>query len=99
MAEFNIDDVRREYVSLREQLTDYEAQLGRIEANDGHTAKVRAIEFSFKDRTVEVFRPSKHVPLLLEPFTDALRKTVEGLRQSMALIREEWGNEIDFNKV
>ena len=98
MAEFSIEDVKREYNNLRAQLKDYEQQYQRIVANDGHTAKVRGIEFSFKDRTVEVFRPSKHVPLLLEPFIDALRKTIEGLRQSMALIREEWGKEINFEE-
>lgn len=98
MTAFNLEDIRKEYDNLKLQLEDYEQQYNRIMANDGHTAKVRSIEFSFKDRTVEVFRPSKHVPLLLEPFIDALRKTIEGLRQSMALIREEWGKEINFEE-
>lgn len=94
-----MEDVRREYRSLRDQLRDYESQYQRITANDGHTARVRAIEFSFKDRTVEVFRPSKHVPLLLAPFVKALKETIDGLRQSMATIREEWGNEINFDEL
>ena len=96
---FDINDVRREYLSLRDQLRDYEQQLGRITANDGHTARVRAIEFSFKDRTVEVFRPSKHVPLLMEPFVEAIKATIRGINQSMDLIREEWGNEINFDEL
>lgn len=98
MKNFDLEDIRREYNNLKGQLADYQKQYDRIVANDGHTAKVRAIEFSFKDRTVEVFRPSKHVPLLLEPFIDALRKTIEGLRQSMERICEEWGNEINFDE-
>ena len=99
MGSFDINDVRREYLSLRDQLRDYEHQLERIKANDGHTARVRGIEFSFKSGTIEVFRPSKHVPLLLQPFIDALEQTVRGLRQSMATIREEWGKEIDFDNI
>ena len=98
MKQFDLDDIKREYDNLRDQASDYRKQYDRIIANDGHTAKVRAIEFSFKDRTVEVFRPSKHAPLLLEPFIDALRRTIEGLEQSMKLIREEWGNEINFDE-
>lgn len=93
-----MEDVKREYNNLMAQLKDYEQQYQRIVANDGHTAKVRGIEFSFKDRTVEVFRPSKHVPLLLGPFIEALKKTIDGIRQSMALIREEYGNEIQFDE-
>lgn len=98
MKQFDLDDIKREYDNLRDQASDYRKQYDRIIANDGHTAKVRSIEFSFKDRTVEVFRPSKHVPLLLEPFVDALRRTIGGLEQSMRLIREEWGNEINFDE-
>ena len=98
MKQFDLDDIKREYDNLKSQLEDYEQQYNRIIANDGHTAKVRSIEFSFKDRTVEVFRPSKHVPLLLEPFIDVLKKTIDGLEQSMRLIREEWGNEINFDE-
>lgn len=98
MKQFDLDDIKREYDNLRDQASDYRKQYDRIIANDGHTAKVRAIEFSFKDRTVEVFRPSKHAPLLLEPFIDALRRTIEGLEQSMRLIREEWGSEINFDE-
>ena len=98
MKQFDLDDIKREYDNLRDQASDYRKQYDRIIANDGHIAKVRAIEFSFKDRTVEVFRPSKHAPLLLEPFIDALRRTIEGLEQSMRLIREEWGSEINFDE-
>ena len=98
MRSFDINDVRREYVSLRDQLRDYESQYQRITANDGHTARVRGIEFSFKNGTVEVFRPSKRVPLLLAPFVKALKETIDGLRQSMATIREEFRNEINFEE-
>ena len=95
---YDLDDIKREYDNLRNQASDYRKQYDRIIANDGHTVNVRAIEFSFSDRTVEVFRPSKHVPLLLEPFLDALKRTIDGLEQSMRLIREEWGNEINFDE-
>ena len=72
MKEFDLNDVKREYEGLKAQLRDYEKQLERITQNDGHTARVRGIEFSFKNGTIERFVPSKHVPLLLEPFVEDL---------------------------
>lgn len=100
MTVFNLEDIKKEYVDIRSQLVAYADQYNKIREKmaHGHHVRVRTVEFSFKDRTVEVFMPSKYVPLLGDAFLDAMEKTIEGLQQSLDKIREEWGNEINFDE-
>ena len=100
MAEFSMEDVKREYRDIRSQLVAYADQYNNIRKKmaEGHHVRVRTVEFSFKDRTVEVFMPSKYVPLLGDAFLEAIEKTISGLKQSLDKIREEWGNEINLDE-
>ena len=100
MRTFDLEDIRKEYMDIRSQLVAYAEQYNKIRVKmaDGHHVRVRTVEFSFKDKTVEVFMPSKYVPLLGDAFLDAMEKTIEGLQQSLDKIREEWGNEINFDE-
>ena len=100
MKAFSLEDVRKEYVDIRSQLLAYAEQYNKIRAKmaEGHHVRVRSVEFSFKDRTVEVFMPSKYVPLLGDAFLEAIEKTIDGLQQSLDKIREEWGKEINFEE-